>query len=112
MPLSLPCTLMCVTSQHIYLTSDKQIIRGKNVFINLIMKIIGEVQGHHKCLRGCVLSDFRDGIHIKFMSVVPLELCSAQLAQLYKVAVPNTKSSSVIGARHECENNDIKVVFL
>ena len=88
----------------------QQIISSKNIFINLIN--IDEVQGHHKCLWGCALYNFRDAIHIIFMRVVPQELCSAQPAQLYKVALPNMKSDTVICARHEYKDDDIKVVFL
>lgn len=88
----------------------QQIISSKNIFINLIN--IDEVQGHHKCLWGCALYDFRGAIHIIFMSVLPLELYSAQPAQLYKVALPDKKSGTVIGARNEYKDNDIKVVFL
>ena len=46
------------------------------------------------------------------MSMVPLELGSAQPAQLYKVALPNMKSGSVMCASHEYKDNDIKAVFL
>lgn len=88
----------------------QQIISSKNIFINLINT--DEVQGIHKCLWGCALCDFRGAIHIIFISVVPLELCSAQPVQLYKVALHNTKWGTVIGASNEYKDNDIKVVFL
>lgn len=87
----------------------QQIISSKNIFINLIN--IDEVQGHHKCLWGCALYDFRGAIHIIFMSTVPPELCTIQPA-LYKVAPPRMKSDTTICARHEYKHNDIKVAFL
>lgn len=88
----------------------QQIISGENIFINLINT--HEVQGNHKCLWGCGLRDFRGAIHIIFISVVPLELCNAQPAQLDKVALHNMKWGTVIGVSNEYKNNDIKVVFL